>query len=70
MSSAQDIAVFECQRTVTEKKWWGHSTRKCGRRATKMQDDGLPLCDRHYAAWLRKKEWAVIKEEGRRGSNG
>ena len=44
-----------CQRTITNKSWKGHTKRKCGKQATHKQDDGLPLCERHYNKWLLKK---------------
>ena len=50
----------KCQRTITEKEWYGHSKRKCGRHATKAQDDGLPLCGYHYNKWVKKCGGKVV----------
>ena len=47
-----------CQRAVTEKNKWGLGftlSYQCGRNATHKQDDGLPLCEKHYNKWARKK---------------
>ncbi len=46
----------KCQRTIVDKNWTGHRKRKCERVATHKQDDGLPLCERHYNKCLKKIE--------------
>jgi len=43
-----------CRRRIVDKHWWGHQTWVCGRTATQKQDDGLPLCERHYNRWVKK----------------
>jgi hypothetical protein len=61
-----------CQRTITEKDWTGHYKRKCGKPATRQQDDGLPLCEGHHRRWMEKQSnhnpWnhpTVLPDEGR-----
>ena len=55
------MSQVTCQRTIkrvgTEFGWSpnGYDRGKCGRKATCQQDDGLPLCRKHYNRWLRKK---------------
>jgi hypothetical protein len=48
-----------CQRTITDKNWTGRRKRKCGKPAMYKQDDGLPLCARHYKRWLAKQPQTV-----------
>ncbi|KKK63416.1 hypothetical protein LCGC14_2994520 [marine sediment metagenome] len=45
-----------CQRIMISKDWPVHRKWKCGRDATHKQDDGLPLCERHYNKWKKKLE--------------
>ena len=53
-SDEKEVEVTTCQRTIKEKGWPGHTQRKCGRAATHKQNDGLPLCERHYNKWRKK----------------
>ncbi len=59
-----------CQRTIkrvgTEMGYSasGYSRGKCGRRATHTQDDGLPLCERHYNRWRKKVDKSNTKLNG------
>jgi len=51
-----------CQRTIIHKDWTGHRKLKCGRLATQKQDDGLPLCERHYNRWRKKDEGMTMTD--------
>ena len=55
-----------CHRRIIEKDWTGHKKRVCGRNATHKQDDGLPLCERHYNKWKKKldKKEKIQSDEG------
>ena len=44
-----------CERTIVNKNWTGHRKYKCGRNAPLYcQEDGLPLCERHFNRWFKK----------------
>ncbi len=48
-----DVEIL-CLRTIINKSWHGRTKRKCNRKATHKQGDGLPLCERHFNKWERK----------------
>lgn len=46
-----------CQRTIHLSDWMGKAgTRKCGKKATHKQLDGLPICHHHYNKYIIKNE--------------
>ena len=52
-----------CMRTIVEKGWPGHSKRKCGKPATCRQQDGLPICRKHYNQMMAKiAKKAIVRE--------
>jgi len=47
-----------CQRTIRNTGWSG-GKRKCHRKATHKQTDGLDICEYHYNKWKQKQDKKV-----------
>lgn len=44
-----------CQRTIHMTAFYGKAgTRKCGKKPTHRQLDGLPICEHHYNKLMKK----------------
>lgn len=50
----KEVEMPKCQRTMINKGWPCHRKWKCDHNATHKQDDGLPLCEKHYNKWRKK----------------
>ena len=59
-----------CQRTIHLTNDWGKAgTRKCGKRATHKENNGLPICTHHYNQMLKKANAKKYKTFMQKQSN-